>query len=251
MAEKKSDFKHRMESAGRWVEFCAEQKRCATQLLNEGTTANLDRLAWKMAAAKFPPKEYAADVIENAPSRVRKSSGKKKAVDPQAAADALAAMPIPDELAYRECSVFDAYQWVFNAIGRPNVEPIHAPSIAAWHLLTQVKLNPELYTKFVTQLMPKFFPKAAQLEAELLKRDDGRDDLDLVNRLIREKEGKNGKSPNAGAQSISGRPMDANAREEIGSLAEEAAENSDVEPAATPRVEADVHPIEELADDEI
>lgn len=204
MAEKMKDFQHRMESEGLWVEFCAEKTRCMTQLMNEGTTKNVERLAWKMAAVKFPPPADAiavSSVIENAPSRVKKA-GRKKAVDPQAAADALAAMPIPDELAYRECSVFDAYQWVFNAIGRPNIEPIHAPSIAAWHLLTQVKSNPELYTKFVTQLMPKLFPKAAQLEAELLKHDDGRTDLDLVNRLIREKEGKNA-SENAGSEQVS------------------------------------------------
>lgn len=245
--EKKAELRARLEREGRWTEFCVRWKACEEVLRAEGRTDDAKRLAYKMAAKEFPaPENAAADVIANAPSRAKRA--KKSAVDVKEVAKKLEIVPIPDELMHRECTEVESYRWVFANVGKPGVQPIHAPSFAAWNLLQEVTNDPELRRSLYSTLVPKLFPNKQQMEQEAQYRDDGRKDFDLVNKLIAEKT-KDAEPKASGNEQVSDQPV----AEKPTAIPEERA-TAEVETDSNPNPLKDparITDVPELADDEL
>ncbi|MBN2138757.1 MAG: hypothetical protein JW720_13195 [Sedimentisphaerales bacterium] len=78
-------------------------------------------------------------------------------------------------------------QWVFEHIRVRNVTPDMAPSPGAYSLLLDVRNNPALRTDFIHKVWAKLLPTRAEIESSRKFEDDGRSQIQILDRIERAK----------------------------------------------------------------
>lgn len=78
--------------------------------------------------------------------------------------------------------------WIYHNIAVKNVKPKDAPSPGAYAHLKFIQQNDENRVDFFTKVYPRIIPAKSQLDKAGTFNDDGRTDIELVDRLLRESE---------------------------------------------------------------
>ena len=79
-------------------------------------------------------------------------------------------------------------QWVFNHIDVEDIGPEDAPSAGAWSLLARLRKYPDLLKEFYRTIWAKMLPTRSEIEAREKFEDDGREQLDIIDKLARARE---------------------------------------------------------------
>lgn len=80
-------------------------------------------------------------------------------------------------------SEVEVVRWVADNLYR-NPQPKEAPSATAWGVLVTYRGNEQARLAFYANMWSKLLPTKADIEAELRRRDDGRELLELEDRLV-------------------------------------------------------------------
>jgi len=78
-------------------------------------------------------------------------------------------------------------EWVFENIRVKNVTPDMAPSPGAYSLLLDIRNNPGLRTEFIYKVWAKLLPTRAEIESSRKFEDDGRSQIQILDRIERAK----------------------------------------------------------------
>ncbi len=78
--------------------------------------------------------------------------------------------------------------WVFDNMDISDVTPEMAPSAGAWSYLMQLRKDKKMRSDFYSGSLMKLLPSKSQMEMETKFNDDGREQIDLIERIARAKE---------------------------------------------------------------
>lgn len=96
-------------------------------------------------------------------------------------------------------SEVDVLRWCFENVDAVDVTPESAPSAGAWSLLQRLRKDPEMLDTFYKTVWTKLLPSKAQLEGEKRLSDDGREQIELCDKLLElSKEAHSGRTQPAG-----------------------------------------------------
>lgn len=196
------EFRQRLHAEGRWGEFVRTRDR----LINLGVSQNY---AGRIASLDFPPLDGRPHEIKIPPN-----SGIAKAIDrarervlgieeeepkiPQAFAmttgdvmeewekewpKLMNAVPVD-----RTCSQLEAARWIYHNAGTPPtaIPEEDVPSRGALRHLKHVQSSDKYYQEFLDNFMVKTIPDRKAMENEARYSDDGRKDMELLDRFERE-----------------------------------------------------------------
>jgi len=82
-------------------------------------------------------------------------------------------------------------EWVFENIRVKDVTPDMAPSPGAYSLLLDIRNNPGLRTEFIYKVWAKLLPTRAEIESSRKFEDDGRSQIQILDRIERAKPNTN------------------------------------------------------------
>jgi hypothetical protein len=82
-----------------------------------------------------------------------------------------------------KANIREVVQWVFDFMEIDDVTPDMAPSSGAWGLLKWARASRNNKTEFYRTLYAKFIPSKAQIDNEDKFADDGRKQLDILDRI--------------------------------------------------------------------
>lgn len=152
--------KQRLRDGGDWAAFLARRE----SLKAEGMEA---RDAAATALLEFPPKQPKS--TEPAAVIARKMATHSNTRHPRTTFES------------RECTPKDTVDWVARNIAVSDVDPKEAPSPEAWAILQWVLSSFTNQTVFWKDIWARMLPTRAQVEEDQRFRDDGREQMDLIN----------------------------------------------------------------------
>lgn len=170
--ESKEQFKTRLKDEGRWDEFI----QCREKLKADGMPA---KDAWYEARQKFGPESYRAPAAED--------NCDDDSVLP--AGDIVCMEVFADKPSVTARAVV---QWVFDSIDIKDVRPEDAPSSGAWSFLQRVRTYPDLLKEFYRSIWAKMLPTRSEIEARERFEDDGREQIHLIDQIIKARDKANG-----------------------------------------------------------
>ncbi len=91
----------------------------------------------------------------------------------------------------KEVSENEKIRWVYENMQRKDVKPEDAPSMGAWGMYVHYKKGPQRQEKFFDVLVPKLMTKEDAEKGGKLA-DDGKDALELIERLLAAQESSEG-----------------------------------------------------------
>ncbi len=170
--ESKENFKQRLINEKRWDEFVAYRE----DLKAKGVSA---KEAWVQGRAKFDQPIDIAGVP---------------------AVDSGGGAVIPDRVSVQldifqnkpTASARQIVQWVFDSIDIEDCKPEDAPSAGAWSFLQRVRTYPDLLKEFYRSIWSRMLPNKSEIEALEKFEDDGRDQIHLIDQILRAKDKANG-----------------------------------------------------------
>ncbi len=162
----RDQFKKRLIAEGKWNAFNEYRE-------------NLKRQGYSDSEAS---KEARAVFQESSPADQLQSPGTASAGN-SGAADRLVSI---DTFAGKSnVSARKVVQWVFDHIDVTDIGPEDAPSGGAWSLLTRIRKYPDLLKEFYRTIWAKMLPTRSEIEAREKFEDDGRQQLDIIDKLQR------------------------------------------------------------------
>ena len=165
--ESKEQFKQRLTNENRWDEFVAYRE----DLKARGVSA---KEAWVQGRAKFDqPVDMAV------PAGVASGSTDRESVR------------LDDFSDKPTASARQIVQWVFDNIDVENTKPHDAPSAGAWSFLQRVRTYPDLLKEFYRSIWSRMLPNKSEIEALEKFEDDGRDQIHLIDQILRAKDKAN------------------------------------------------------------
>lgn len=164
--ETRKQFKARLQESGLWEDFLARREELQADG-NTATTAN------KIARSEFGPAD------DEEPEKKPKSKPKRK---PPVKVESVPADVFADR---PSVSARKVVQWVFNSIDLDDLKPEDAPSAGAWSLLMRLRRYPDLLKEFYRTIWSKMLPTRSEIERTERFEDDGREQLDIIDKLER------------------------------------------------------------------
>lgn len=161
MTQRDDDIRARIRQLDKWDAFIERRKSLEAQ-------GRSKKDAWEQVAAEILAGQ------ENE-TNAEKSEDDFCSIDLAEFAD----KPIP--------SARKIVEWVFENIRVKNVTPDMAPSPGAYSLLLDIRNNPGLRTEFIYKVWAKLLPTRAEIESSRKFEDDGRSQIQILDRIERAK----------------------------------------------------------------
>jgi len=161
MAEREDAIRKQIQKLGKWQAF---KKRCKA-LRDEGLTP---KDAWEQAAAEI----LAGQENESSPEQIE---------------DDFCSIDLDEFTDKPTASARKIVEWVFEHIRVKNVTPDMAPSPGAYSLLLDIRNNPGLRNEFIYKVWAKLLPTRAEIESSRKFEDDGRTQIQILDRIERAK----------------------------------------------------------------
>lgn len=193
MGETRAELKTRLTSEGRWSSYI--EKRDALVATHGMSTKEASVLLTRefgvgatcIVNVETGQPEATAGIDIAPASDLAPTPTTPDVVPPQphAPKPTIAARPAVTHKSFegRTCSESEAIRWCFENLAIEDLKPEDAPSSGAWGLLQECQRSPSFREDFLKTILPKLLPTRQQIETQESFNDDGRDVLDLINKL--------------------------------------------------------------------
>lgn len=157
--ESREEIRARLKREDRWNEFVELRE----SLKADGVSP---KAAWQQALEEFPP--------------LSKEQINEKQNESNTGGISLAQFDSKTKVSART-----VVEWVFDHIDVEDVTPEMAPSPGAWSFLQRIRKYPDLLKEFYRSIWSKMLPTKSEIESSRKFEDDGREQINLIDRVER------------------------------------------------------------------